>query len=156
MSSLLLSSINLVILVGFLVYKLRQPVREYVALRTRSIHDEVQSVGEMLKEAERKYEEFSRKLEEVDQEIQGLKAQTHSDIASMKQRFSAEILNLKRTVIEDAKVSSTALIEEFRREIYLEFTEKVLERGEILIQDRLTGEDRARMRQEFSRQLEAV
>jgi F-type H+-transporting ATPase subunit b len=156
MNTILISSINLIILIGILVFKLRIPLREFVAQRTQVIHQEVQTARDMLADAHKKFDEFSNRLAEVEKEMKELRVLTQQDISAMKQRLLVEIQNLKKQILSDAKSSADSLLVEFKREIYFELTDQILSRAETLIKNRLTGEDRARIRQEFSQQLGMV
>jgi len=48
MHSLAISFLNFFILVGLLVYKLRQPLKNFVQMRHKSLREEIQAVREQL------------------------------------------------------------------------------------------------------------
>ena len=78
------------------------------------------------------------------------------DSTAMKQRIIAEARRVANSVISDAKNSAEGLFSELKGQLYSELSLKVLDRAEFLLRERLTGADRARIRQEFSVQMENI
>jgi hypothetical protein len=78
------------------------------------------------------------------------------DANAMKSRIVAEAQKLSGNVIEDAKHASAVLYTEFKSSLYSELGARVLDRAEIILKERLTGDDRARIRKEFSTQVETA
>lgn len=156
MHSLLVSIFNLSILIFFLTFKLRKPSRDFVSQRHEFIRGDIHSVREQLIQAQRKYDEFSAKLQSVGIEILGLREQVKQDIQNSKLRIMTEAERLSQGLISDARESSASLFLELKNELYSEMSLKALDRAEQLLRDRLTGDDRSRIHKEFSSQLEAV
>lgn len=147
---------NFTILVVFLYSKLKQPVRDFLQNRHESIKQEIQSVHDQLVQAQKMFDEFSAKLESIDQEIRDMREQSVQDIAQLKERVLEETERLSKMIISDATLASSSLYDEFKKELFGELSCKVLTRAEHILKDRLTGDDRSRLRKEFSMQLEAV
>jgi F0F1-type ATP synthase membrane subunit b/b' len=156
MESLVTSSFNFAILVGILGYKLRDPIKTYVTQRHHSIRNELQSVKEHLRQAQEKYDEFSAKLKAIDSEISILREQTKQETQALKQRVLVEARRIAGTLVSDAKNSASGAFADLRSQLSLELTHKVMDRAEQLLRDRVTGDDRVRIRQEFSRQVENI
>jgi len=156
MESLVASSINLGLLIAFMVYKLREPIHNFVAERHHSISHEVESVREQLRKAQEQYDEFAGKLKAVDAEISVLREQMKQDAAAVKQRVVTEGKRMSGILVSDAKHAADTLFLELKGQLYNELTSRVLEKAEATLRERLTGDDRARIRQEFSRQVESV
>lgn len=153
MESLAASSFNLLLLVGFLAYKLNRPVRDFVAKRHVTIKDEIGNVRTQLRQAQEKYDEFSAKLKAIDAEIANLREQAKQDAAAIKQKILTESRRVSSQVISDAKSSGDALFAELKSQLYSELSQRVLDRAETILRDRLTGDDQARMRAEFSNEV---
>ena len=147
---------NFSVLVGGLVYYLRQPVKNFVATRHDTLRNELGSVRDLLKTAREKHDEFTAKLRAVDAEIVVLREQAKQDAQAMRSRVLAEAKRLSDQIIEDSKVAALGLYGEFRSQLYLELVGRVLDRAEVVLKERLTGDDRVRIRQEFSRQVEGA
>jgi F-type H+-transporting ATPase subunit b len=156
MQTLIAPLINLLILVGLLSYYLRKPLKTFAETRHHAIRTDLDSVRNQLRGAQEKHAEFSAKLRAVDAEVSGLKAQMVQDAQAMKSRIVNEAQKLSGSVIEDAKHASAVLYTEFKSSLYSELGARVLDRAETILKERLTGDDRARIRKEFSSQMETV
>ena len=156
MHSLAISFLNFFILVGILVYKLRQPLKDFVQMRHKSLREEIQAVREQLQAASEKFEEYSRKLSAVDSEIQSLRSQLKDDIAQMNQRVLMEAKKASEAVVHDARVSAQSLLSDLKADLYSDLVYRVVGRSESLIQQRLTSDERVRIQQEFSKQVERI
>ncbi len=156
MDSLVASSVNLLILIAILVFKLRAPLKEFVAKRHESIRDEIRSVHEQLKSAKAQFNETSIRLKSVDGELASLREQTKNDIAQIHQKIIGEAKRLSTVVVSDAKLAADALFSELKGQLYSELGTRVLDRAEDLLHNRLTHDDRVRIRQEFSNQVESI
>jgi F0F1-type ATP synthase membrane subunit b/b' len=156
METLFAPSFNLLILIIFMVYKLTKPAKEFVSLRHNTIREDIHSVKQELQQAQEKYDEFSSKLKAIDAEIVTLREQGQQDIAAMKKRIVSESGRLSLNIISDAKRAAEGLYLELKGQLYSELSAQVLDRAELLLREKLTGDDRMTIRSDFSRQLEAI
>jgi len=156
MESLVYPLINVLILIAFLATKMRAPIREFAAQRHLSIRGEIQSVQEQLRQAQEKYDEFSAKLKAVDAEIAILKEQTKQESASLKQKITNEARRVAGSVVSDAKNAAEGMFADLKGKLYCDLVNQVLDQAQGLLKERLTGEDRDRMRKEFSSQVESI
>lgn len=156
MESLFASTFNLLLLIGILVFKLRKPIRDFVSQRHDLIRTEVETVHQRLSQAQEKYDEFTARLKAIDAEVGSLHEQTKNDIQQIKQRITTEARRMSSIVISDARNAAEGLYSELKGQLYSELGVKVLERAESLLQERLTQDDRVRIRKEFSSQMESV
>jgi F0F1-type ATP synthase membrane subunit b/b' len=135
---------------------LKAPTKNFVAQRHISIRDELQSVREQLRLAQEKYDEFSSKLKAIDAEIGSMREQSKQEANAIKQRLTAEARRGSSLVISDARNAASGLFNDLKGQLYGELSTRVLTRAETILKERLTGDDRARIRQEFSRQVESI
>jgi F-type H+-transporting ATPase subunit b len=156
MSTLLAPALNLGILLFIIFYYTRKPFMEFVRNRSTSLRDDLQRVADQLKQAQQKYEEFSAKLKAMDAEVRSLRDQAKQDGEAMRLRLLADARKLSTVIADDARTAADALYEDFRAQLRSDFATRVLERAEKLLRERLTGDDRARIRQDFSRQVERM
>lgn len=156
MSELIFPTINLAILLVIMVVYLREPIRSFVRVRHETLRDELRRVRELLSGAKTKYEEFSSKLKAMEAEIQSLRDQARQDAAASQARVLAEAQALSATIVSDARKSVQGMYGQLKSELFVEVGHKVLDRAEVLLRERLTGDDRARIRHEFSSQVESV
>ena len=156
MESLFWSTFNLLILVGFLVYKLRAPLRDFVSQRHVLLKNEIESVSHQLQDAQEKFEEFSARLKSVQTEASALREQSKQDAVSMQQRIVQDARRNAATIVSDSKTVAQGLYSQMASQLYSELSHRVIDRSEKLLRERLTGDDRVRIRQEFSRQVESM
>jgi F-type H+-transporting ATPase subunit b len=156
MESLIAPIFNFLILVAFLVYKLRDPLREFVKNRHDTIRDELHAVSRELQQAQEKYDEFSSKLKAIDSELVSMREHTQQDITAIKHRIISESRRLSLNIASEAKIAAEGLHLELKGQLYTEMCGKVLDRAESMLKEKLTGDDRVKIRGEFSKQLEAI
>jgi F0F1-type ATP synthase membrane subunit b/b' len=156
MNTLLWPFLNLIILIAVLLWKGKAPFTAFVFQRHSTIRDEVQRVRSLLRSAQVKYDEFAAKLKAVDAEINELNERAQQDAKAAQSRIIAEAQRLSAAVVTDARSSAELLYGELKGQLFLELGSRVIDKAEKLLLDRLTGDDRARIRQEFSSQVERV
>jgi F0F1-type ATP synthase membrane subunit b/b' len=113
-------------------------------------------VRNSLRQAQENFDEFSAKLKAVDVEIGALREQAKQDALLIKQKIQGDARRVAATVVADARDSAGALFSDLKGQLSSELGARVLDRAETLLRERLTGDDRARIRQEFSKQVEAI
>jgi F-type H+-transporting ATPase subunit b len=155
-ATLIPPAINFVILVGFLAYKGRKPVLDFVSTRHAFIRDELVRVSSQLKGAQEKYEEFSSKLKAIDAEARALKEQVKQDSEAARNRILSEANRFSTTLISDAQTSAQALYTEVRNQLRYDLGLRVLAQAEQNIKARLTDADQTRIRHDFSKQVELM
>ena len=153
MHSLILPFLNFSILIFILVTKGKQPVRDFVKNRHHHLSSEINDVRQMLAKAQAQHQEFSNKLSAVDAEVKLLREQTKSDAAATKSRIIAEAQKLSARLIADSKDASAALIKEAKDQLRTELAGGVIARAEEIVKARLTQNDRARIKEEFSAEM---
>jgi F0F1-type ATP synthase membrane subunit b/b' len=155
MSTLLWPAINLGVLLSIIGYFLREPLKQFASERHRTMREELASVREQLARAQKQYGEFTARLGALDTEIAAIRDQMKQEAASSKARIVEEAKKSAARIQSDSNTAAKALFGDLKQELYTELSSKVLEKAEGLLRERLTGDDRARIRQEFSRQVEA-
>jgi len=148
--------VNFILLIALLTWKLKAPIRQFVGERHAFIRDEVSRVEGLLKDSKTRYEEFAAKLKAIDAEVQALRAQSVQDGEQMKVRISTDAKRLAGTIIADSQANAKEVFADARNELRLSLGLKIIVRAEDILRSRLTGDDRARIRQEFSRKVENI
>lgn len=156
MSSLLFPLLNVSILLGLMVYYLRSPLKEMVLTRQTTIRSEVEGARKRLQESQRRFEELSAKIRGVDAELAGIKAQGVREASDTKARILQESKKLALTIAADAHSAAEAARSDFKLSLVAEIGAKVLGRAEELLRERLTGDDKARLTHEFSREVGGI
>lgn len=156
MHSLIAPTINLLALVGVLAYYLRQPLKEFVSQRHSFLRDEIQSVREQLRKAQGSYDEFTAKLKAIEVEAGALLDQARQDAAATRARIVDNAQKLSANIAIEAKSSAQNAFGDLRAQLRSELATQVVGRAEELLRERLTGDDKARIRREFSVQVESI
>ena len=156
MQSLIFPFINFSILIGLLTYLLKDPIKQFVKGRHEQIRDELKKVQEMLKESQEKFDEFSAKLKAMNAEVQALHQQAKQDAQLTKQRIIEAAKKNSHSIVNDANEVAQGMMSTFKDQLYIELCNMVLDRAEKVLTKKLTGADRARIRSEFTKQVEAV
>ena len=156
MKELILPAVNLGLLVAFFTYKLKTPVRDFIRVRAQTIRQAIQDARDLLATAQAKYQEFSAKLKAIDSEVTSLQAGARKDAEDRSARIVSGAKQLSGVILSDARSISQGLFEELRSDLRVELGRKVIERAERMLQQKLTGDDRVRLRREFSINLERV
>lgn len=156
MEALIASIINVTILVTLLVYFLRKPLGNFISGRHVSIRDEVKQVTDLLRQAQDRYEEFTSKLKAIDNEIVALRDQARQDAKAMRLHVLSDARRIHAMIVSDSRAAAETLYEDLRKELRRDLSLKITDRAEALLRTRLTGDDRIRIRQEFSRQVGSI
>ena len=155
MSTLIMPFINLAILLTFLGWKLKGPAREFVSGRHATLRDELASVREKLADAKSKLEEAGARLKAVEAEKAQLREEIRNQAKQTRTRIVAEAQRLAQQIVTDAHASAHSLAADFKAQLIDEMGQKILDRAEAMLRERVTRDDRVRIRQEFSRQVES-
>jgi len=149
-------ALNLLILIVILVTKLRGPIKDFVHNRHIGVRDEVKRVRDMLRDAQTKYDEFTSKLRAFEAEAVAIRQQMQQDGQNAKQRILTEAQRLSGSIVSDARLAAQNLYSDLRGQLMAEIGNRIIDRAEVMLKERLTGEDRARLQAEFSTQVEGV
>ena len=156
MKELIYPFINLAILITIMVVYLREPLRMFVRTRHEGLRDELQRVRDLLAQSQTRYDEFTGKLTAMEAEALTLRDQARQDATGARSRLNAEAQRLSATIVSDSRASAQGLFSQLKHELFAEVGTKVLDRAEAILKERLTGEDRTRIRHEFSAQVETL
>ncbi len=96
-------AVNLVILIGVLVYFTRGTVKKFLEDRRTNLRKEIDEAQQTIDEANKRYEEYTEKLNNLESEIASLKD-------SIKKQGETE----KKEMIEQAKASAEIIKKEAR------------------------------------------
>lgn len=156
MATLVWPAINLAVLVGIIGYLTRKPLKQFMKERRENVGAELIRVRELLQSARAKYDEFTAKLKAVDAEVTSLKAQIQSDATASKDRIVSSARSSSGAIVSDAKANADSVFKDLKNDLRAELGGRVIDRAEAILVDRLTGDDRARIRQEFSTEVEQI
>ncbi len=154
MEHLIGPAINFFLFVALLAYLLPARVREFVTSRHDYIRTEVLRVQDQLRTSRARFEEFSAKMKAVEAEVAAIRSQSAQDAEAARARIVNDAKKHSSQIIADARTSAEGLFGDLRKQMRAEMVSRVIDRAEAILRHRLTGDDRVRIRREFSRQVE--
>jgi F0F1-type ATP synthase membrane subunit b/b' len=152
--SLLAPAINLGALVAFLGYKLAGPLKDFARNRQQTIRADLEAARTLLASARTRHEDFSSRLAALGAELSSLRAQAGEDARRAQARIVQAATQAGAAVVADAQAAAGAMRDELMATLGRELGARALARAEEQIRSRLTGEERARLRKEFSAMVE--
>lgn len=152
-TDLIIPAANLGILVGFLGYKLKEPLVQFTRGRHAHIRHEIKSVADELHKAKEKFEDFSLKLKKISQEAQMIREQSVTDARTLKEKIVSDSKRLSSNIVSDAQAGTSAMVQELKTQLRVELGERVLSRAEEIIRKKLTTDDHTRLSRDFSKQM---
>ena len=153
LNTIILPFVNLLMLVGILVWKLKIPLGEFLKARHITIKSEIDTARLALQKAQSDHEEFSSRLSAVEGEIATMKSETRQGADSLKSSLVTRAKEGASALLRDARETIGGMESGLLRELRVEFAEKVVIAAEGRLNTELTGEHRARIRKEFSARL---
>ncbi len=142
-------AVNLLVLLGVLVYFGRKPIVNFFADRRSQIQTDLEESARLLETAESRYAEWQRKLIELDQETQTIK----SDGVRNAERDAQTILADARAAAERIERDAKAAIEqELRRaqgELRAEAVVLATQMAEQILEQQLASADHERLLDDF-------
>lgn len=153
MEKLLFSFLNLSILLVFMVVKLKGPLRDFVANRQKDVAGELESVRSQLQKAQADFEQVTGKLQAVGAEVAAIREHLLGEATQTKNKMIAEASRSAGAMTSDAKAASEHLFGDLKVQLYARLLGSVLAKAEGLMSERLTGDDKLRINQEFSNQV---
>lgn len=156
MLDLIPPTINLLILLGVIFFLVRKPFMEFVRTRHSTLRDDLAKTQRLLSEAQTKYLEYSHRLQSLDAEISRLIQDARQEAEASKVRIVTEAKKMADMIIVDAKKSSEAMLDEFKTQVRSDLANQVMARAETVLKNKLTGDDRERIRKDFSKQVGSV
>jgi len=148
--------LNLLLLIGVLVYFARKPVREFLAGRRDTIAKNIASSEQLLNDAERKLAEWNAKAARLD-----------SDVASILESTRKSAEAEKATILADAEASAARIrqsaagivdreLRTARVALRKEAAELAVTLADALLREQTTESDKSRLVDEFITKIEST
>lgn len=147
-------AVNLLILLGVLVYFLKTPVKNFLIERRGTIGHEIDVAQKTIGEAKSKFEEYSKKLQAIESEISALKDTLRKQGESERGELLRQAEAASETIRKEAKETIELQTERAKREIQNEVANLALGNAEALIRQNLGDADKERFVQEFTKNIE--
>lgn len=147
-------TVNFVVLLAILAYFLRDALRNFLIERRGTMGNAIDEAEKVIVEARSRYEEYVKKMREIDKEIDALKetlrkegeverAEILSQAESTSQKIKAEVRETIR--LETAKI---------RKEIQSETISSAIKIAERIIRENIRGSDESRFIDDFIKKVD--
>ncbi len=156
LKELLMPTLNVVILSTALFLLIRPKFRAFVTARHNEIREKIEKNSILLKQAREQYEDFSARLLASARETESIRNQMKRDAENSAAAVVGAAKQAAGSLIQDAKRASEQLFVDVKNELRAELAAKIVERAEKTLSQKITGEDRTRIRVEFSKTLETL
>jgi F-type H+-transporting ATPase subunit b len=148
-------AVNLLILIGVLVYFGRRPIQEFFAGRRRDIESNLQRSAAVLAEAEGRLGEWNRRMQRLDAEVEEIKTHARQRAESERQRILSDAQTAADRIRRDAGAAVEQETRRAREELRKEATKLALDLAGDLLRQRMNDQDRTRLVDEFIQKIEA-
>ncbi|SHJ50635.1 F-type H+-transporting ATPase subunit b [Malonomonas rubra DSM 5091] len=141
--------LNFGCVVAILVYFLRKPLKKGLAGRTEEIEKALAEAKKAKEEAEAKFAEYDRKLDQATEEIAEISDAIRREGELEKQRIIANAKEMAVKIEQDAEKAAELEVAKARRELQQEATALAVELAEGLLKKNFTKDDDARLIDEY-------
>lgn len=132
-------AVNLVLLLGLIIYLIKTPFLNYLKKRKENLSSEIDEAKKAIEDAKKKHEEYSAKLDNLQNEINSLK----ENIKKQGQREKEELIKQAQYSCELIKneVKDTVELETYRarQQLQTEVVNSSLELAENMIKQNMQG-----------------
>jgi F-type H+-transporting ATPase subunit b len=144
---------NFAVLVGLLVYFLREPVRGYLADRGTQIRTDLVTAAAMKEDAARQITEIDAKLKQLPGELDALRERGQREIAGEQARIEQAAAAERDRLLEQTRREIELQLRAVRRDLVTHAADLAVQVARERIRSRITTEDQRRL---LDRYLEQV
>jgi F0F1-type ATP synthase membrane subunit b/b' len=152
--TLIAPAINLTLLLVVLAYYLVGPLKAFASARRGTIAEELERSRHALSSAREKFDDFDSRLRGLGAELETLLSQSAEEARRSRARLVQSANQLASTIVADAQAAASGMRDELIGQLRTEIAVRAIARAEEQIRARLTGEERVRLRKEFSALME--
>ena len=141
--------LNFSIVVGILVYFLRKPLKKGLSGRREDIEKALAEAKKAKEEAEAKFAEYDRKLDQATEEIAEISASIRREGELEKQKIIANAKEMAAKIEKDAEKAAELEVAKARAELQREAVQLAVDVAEQLLKKNFTKDDDARLIDEY-------
>lgn len=148
-AELMWQGVNLILLLGVLVYFARKPMTQYFADRRSQIKNDIQSADDLLAQSRKQFAQWQGKLSELEAEVQTIREETRQRAEDERE----QIIAAAHDSAERIKADAVAAIDQELRRAHVELREEAanlaVDLAGRLIDEQVDDLDRERLLDEF-------
>ena len=146
--------VNLLILVGVLVFLTRKPVLAYLGDRRSGIQENLEGAEQLLTDAQNRLQEWQAKVDGMDAEVADIRRLAQDAARQERDRIVADAEVIAERIKRDARSAVERETRRARVALREEASELAIELAAGLLRDGVTDQDRDRLVDEFVDRLE--
>ncbi len=154
MKTTIWQAINLVILLGVLIWASRKPVVQFMSERREAIQNDLSSSAELLSEAERRNSELQRKLVDIEGELEDIRETSRRRVEEEAERILAEANAAAERIRKDAQIAAAQEMRRAQHELREEAADLALDLAGTILREQASDADRERLMDEFITRVE--
>lgn len=140
---------NLIILVGLLYWLLAAKIKEFFVGRRAEIKESLEKAVERKAEAEKKYREYSEKIDKASTEIDGIIEMIRAQGVTEKQKIIEDAERTAKKMKEDAHARIEQEMKKATEQLKAQAVELSVQMAEEILKKSITQDDHAAMVKEY-------
>ena len=154
-ADLLIQAANLALLLGVIVYFARKPVVSFFRDRRKQIKGDLDEAASLLQAAEERYAEWQRKLIDLENEMERIRAEGRHRAEEEAQAIVADARAAAARIERDAGAAVEQELRRAQAELRAEAGELAAKMAQDLLESQLRDDDRERLVDEFIERVES-
>lgn len=147
-------ALNLLLLIGVLVYFARGPIAGYLNARRAQIEDGIQSAGRELAEAEKRLAACEQRAAGLDAELDEIRRVVREQAEGERDRLLAEAQATSERIRRDAIAAAEQEVRHARERLRSETVDLAVELASEILRGQVTDADRKRLADDFVARVE--
>jgi len=142
-------TLDFVVLVGFLYWLLAAKIKEFFVGRRQSIKDSLEKSSEQKAEAEKKFREYSEKIDKASAEIDGIFEMIKAQGVAEKQKIIEDAEKIAQKMKEDAQMRTQQELKKASDQLRTEAVLLSVQMAEEILKKNITAQDHEVMVREY-------
>ncbi|OGP66426.1 MAG: ATP synthase F0 subunit B [Deltaproteobacteria bacterium RBG_16_44_11] len=140
---------NFIVLVGFLYWLLAAKIKAFFVDRRKDIKESLENTSTQKNEAEKKYREYSEKIDKASLEIDGIFEMIKAQGVAEKQKIIEDAQKVAQKMKEDAKARIEQELQKASSQLRIEAVQLSVKMAEQILKRNITEQDHEAMVKEY-------
>ena len=140
---------NFTVLVGFLYWLLAAKIKAFFVGRRKDIKESLENTSKQKNEAEKKYREYSEKIDKASLEIDGIFEMIKAQGVAEKQKIVEDAQKVAQKMKEDAKTRIEQELQKASSQLRIEVVQLSVKMAEQILKRNITEKDHEAMVREY-------
>jgi len=140
---------NFIVLVGFLYWLLAAKIKAFFVGRRKDIKESLENTSTQKNEAEKKYREYSEKIDKASLEIDGIFEMIKAQGVAEKQKIIEDAQKVAQKMKEDAKARIEQELQKASSQLRVEAVQLSVKMAEQILKRNITEQDHEAMVKEY-------